>query len=112
MRQFTDSCINESRVIAIREKVQLKEDASVPAESAYVSVRMMDGAVFTEHVLHMRGSVQRPLSDTDLEAKFRENVSWGASHVEVDRLIDALWSCEQTDDVGQLMKLTAPDVSL
>jgi hypothetical protein len=60
----------------------------------------------------MRGSVQRPLSDTDLEAKFRENVSWGASHVEVDRLIDALWSCEQTDDVGQLMKLTAPDVSL
>ena len=112
MRQFTDSCVNELRVIALREKVILKEDATVPAESAYVSVRMLDGAVFTEHVLHMRGSTQRPLSDADLEAKFRDNVSRGASHVEVDRLIDALWSCEHTDDVGQLMKLTAPVVSL
>ena len=112
MLQFTDSCVNESRVIAIREKVQLNEDTSVPAESAYVSVRMMDGAVLTEHVPHMRGSAQRPLSDSDLEAKFRENVSRGASHVGVNRLIDALWSCEQTDDVGQIMKLTTPEVSL
>ena len=106
VRQFTDACVNEPAVLALRGKVALEEDATVPVESAYVSVRMQSGEVYTEHVLHMRGSVARPMSDADLEAKFRDNAEIGASQVEPDRLIDAIWACERSDDVGQLMRMT------
>ena len=105
-RQFTDACVNEPAVLALRGKVALEEDAAVPVESAYVRVRMQSGEVYTEHVPHMRGSVARPMSDADLEAKFRDNAEIGASRVEPDRLIDAIWACERIDDVGQLMRMT------
>ena len=107
LRQFSDACVNDPAVIALREKVVLKEDSAISVESACVSVRMQGGVVHSEHLLHMRGSAQRPMTDADLEAKFRDNVISGGSQVDPDSLIDAIWACELSDDIGKILKLTA-----
>jgi hypothetical protein len=108
--QFSDSCVNDPAVITLRDKVVLNEDAAVSVGSAFVTVHMNSGVVHTEHLLHMRGSAQRPMSDADLEGKFRDNVISGGSLVDAERLIDAIWACEICDDIGEIMKLTASSV--
>ena len=112
VRQFSDACVNDHAVLALRGRVALEDDATLSFESAYVSVHMQSGEVYAGHVPHPRGSVARPMSDADLEAKFRDNAAIGASQIEPGRLIAAIWACERSDDMGQLMRMTGSPAAL
>lgn len=58
------------------------------------------------HVHHARGSLERPLSDAEIETKARELAALGESGIEIAPIIDGVWAMERSDDVGQIMKLT------
>jgi hypothetical protein len=50
----------------------------------------------------------RPLSDRELEAKFRDLAAYGAPGLEVGRVIAALWTIDQTNSAGDVMKMALP----
>jgi 2-methylcitrate dehydratase PrpD len=106
--QYTDACVNDPAVLALRGKVAAEDDASIPADAAVVSVRTATGELLTAHVAHARGSIARPLSDRELEAKLRELAAYGAPSIETDRLIAALWAIEQTNSVAEVMRIAVP----
>ena len=46
-------------------------DTNMHEDAAHVAIRLKDGRTLEKHVEHAIGSLARPMSDADLEAKFR-----------------------------------------
>jgi 2-methylcitrate dehydratase PrpD len=57
-------------VVALRRKVEASADAAVDEAAADVTAVLDDGRRVHLHVEHAIGSLQRPLSDAQLDAKF------------------------------------------
>src|SRR5882672_9145425 len=68
--EFSDAVATRKDVVALRAKVVATVDRAIDEASADVTAILKDGRrihVFVEHAI---GSLERPLSDADLEAKF------------------------------------------
>ena len=77
------------------------------AELALITLHFRDGRAVCNHLETARGSLGAPLSDTDLERKFRTLCAWGGSGCDLQPLIDAVWSLQDQDDAGAMMLLAA-----
>lgn len=102
------AAIGDPQIVAFRNRVSAVADDAVPIEAAIVAVRTKDGRILTAHVKHARGSLERPLSDADIEAKARGLALLGGTGVDIGPVVDAVWAMERSGDVGQIMKLTLP----
>jgi 2-methylcitrate dehydratase PrpD len=102
--------IDDPEVAAFRGKVRVRVDDALPIEAAIVTVLIKGGQSFTAHVKHACGSLERPLSDIEIEKKARQLAILGGTNVDIDPLIDAVWAIDNNDDAGQIMKLTVPKV--
>jgi len=107
VKEYSDACVNDPAVLSLRSKVAAEDDASIPADAAVVSLRTTSGDLLSAHIAHARGSVARPLSDAELEAKLRELAGYGAPGVDAERLIEVVWALDKTNNVAEVMKLSA-----
>ena len=69
LAQYEDALVVAEDVVALRARVRLEPDAKMPRASARVSARLTDGTTVEETVLNARGSLERPLTDAELNAK-------------------------------------------
>jgi 2-methylcitrate dehydratase PrpD len=69
LAQYDDALVIAPDVAALRARVRLEPDAQMPRASARVSVRLTDGRTIEETTTHARGSLERPLTDAELNAK-------------------------------------------
>jgi len=106
LEQFEDRCVADPAVRALRAKVRVEEDESVPVEAALVTLRLDDGGSFTEHVRHGRGTPGRPMSEEELDAKVAELAAFGAPEVDAPGLIGAIRAIEGEADVARIVRLT------
>jgi 2-methylcitrate dehydratase PrpD len=103
--QFTDACVRDPRVLALRGKVAVERDDAFSTISADVDIVTADGVIHKLSQPAARGSDVNPLSDTDLEAKLRTAAAgWNPRH-DIAPLIAAIWSLDQSADVSELASL-------
>jgi 2-methylcitrate dehydratase PrpD len=108
LAQFTDECVRDPRVLALRGKVSVERDASFSTVAAAVEIATADGKVHKLEQKAARGSDGNPMSDKDLEEKLRRVAAgWNPSH-DVTPLIDAVWALDQSADVSNLVGMTVP----
>jgi 2-methylcitrate dehydratase PrpD len=107
LAQYTDQCVAEPAVLDFRRNVAIEEDANIPVETAFVSIQAMDGSRFECHVTKSRGTMARPMSDAELETKFRDLAQYGAPTVDPERLIAAVWAIEKQHDVARTIGMAA-----
>jgi len=107
LAQYTDASAREPAVIAFGEKVEIQDDPAVPVEAAIVTLRTTDGRTLTHEIRHALGSLGRPMSDGEIEAKVRDLAAFGGSGCEIDQLIEAAWGLERRDDAAAVVRLTA-----
>ena len=69
LAQYEDATVVGDDVTALRARVRLEPDSAMPRASARVSVRLTDGTTLEEFVQNARGSLERPLTDLELNAK-------------------------------------------
>jgi 2-methylcitrate dehydratase PrpD len=97
---FEDDAVRDESVRAVAAKVGYVTDPDHPYPRSYtghVKVTLDDGQVIEERQPHLRGGVAEPLSDAEIEAKFRANArhgGWDNSRADraiawVERLFDA-----------------------
>jgi 2-methylcitrate dehydratase PrpD len=68
--EYSDEVVNAPEVMALRARVEAIVDPSVPEDAADVQVETNDGRSVHVHVEHAIGSLERPMSDAQLRAKF------------------------------------------
>jgi 2-methylcitrate dehydratase PrpD len=108
LAQFDDRCVADPAVRALRAKVRVEVDESVPVEAALVTLRLDDGKSFTEHVRHGRGTPGRPMSEAELDAKFLELAAFGAPDVDAAGLITRIRAIEEEAEIAGILHLTVP----
>lgn len=70
LTQARQACIDGPAIRAVRDSVQLQGDASLGRDEAFVQLWLEDGTTLQAHVPHARGSLARPMTDAELDAKF------------------------------------------
>jgi 2-methylcitrate dehydratase PrpD len=108
IKQYWTDRVTDRQVIALRDKVTFEPDPSLPVGPIRMTLRTTDGALHEANVDHWRGSLERPLSDDDLERKLAELAAIGAPHCDTRRLADMLWRIEDIDDVNEIVAATTP----
>jgi len=108
LAQYADECVGEPEVLDLRWKVTVEEDASIPVETAFVTVQTKDGRRLERHVTEARGTMARPMTDAELETKFRSLVEYAAPTLNAGQLIAAIWGIDDQQDVAEIVKMTVP----
>ena len=106
--QFTDACVGDPRVRALRGKVEVLRDEAFSTIAAAVEITTADGVVHRLSQSATRGSDINPMSDRDLEAKLRASAAAWNPKADVKPLIDAVWALDDSDDVSRLASLAVP----
>jgi 2-methylcitrate dehydratase PrpD len=107
--QFTDACVNDPRVKALRRKVEVLRDETFSTIAAAVEITGADGGVYHLSQTAARGSDANPMSDENLEQKLRTAAASWNPKADVAPLIDAVWSLDKSEDVSRLASLAVPD---
>jgi 2-methylcitrate dehydratase PrpD len=106
--QFTDACVRDARVLALRGKVEVERDNAFSTIAAAVEITTVDGTVHKLSQAAARGSDVNPMSDHDLEQKLRTAAAgWDPRH-DATPLIAAIWALDVSKDVAALAKLAVP----
>ena len=105
---YSDACVRDPQVIALRDKVGATVDKSVHEDAAHIAIKLKDGRTLDKHVEHAIGSLARPMSDADLEAKFRKFAKGILSATETDALVKLCWTIEKLKDAGEMARAAVP----
>jgi 2-methylcitrate dehydratase PrpD len=106
--QFSDAVVRDAKVIGVRDRVSIEASARVRKLEAHVKLRLRNGTVLEKHVEHALGTVERPMSDRDLEDKFRSLADGVLSAAEASRVIGLCWRVAELEDAGELARATVP----
>jgi 2-methylcitrate dehydratase PrpD len=106
--EFEDAVVTRPDVVALRRKVQATVDDSIDEAAADVTAVLTDGRRVHVRVDHAIGSLQRPLSDAQLDAKFAQLVEPVLGAARVKDIGQACWKLGSMPDVRELVKLCRP----
>jgi 2-methylcitrate dehydratase PrpD len=105
--EYAVSYVADPEVVALRDKVIATADAAIREDEADVVIEFADGKTLHHHVDYVVGSTHRPMSDADIEAKFRRLAAPVLPPVAVDQLIAACWGINDSNDAAGLARLAA-----
>jgi 2-methylcitrate dehydratase PrpD len=108
VEQFSEACVNDPRIVALRGKVAVLRDESFPTIAAAVEITTADGKLHKRAQRAARGSDANPMTDNDLEAKLRDAAARAIPHNDVAALINAIWTVDECADIASLASLTVP----
>lgn len=106
--EFADALVTRDDMVALRRKVVATVDDSIDEASADVTAVLLDGRrvhVFVEHAI---GSLQNPMSDSQLEAKFQDLSDPVLGAGQTSELINACWALGQAANVAAVVALATP----
>ena len=95
-------------MVALRRKVVATVDDAIDEASADVTAVLKDGRrvhVFVEHAI---GSLQNPMTDTNLEAKFHGLSDPILGAAQTSGLISACWAIGKAGSVAEVVALAVP----
>ncbi len=113
LEQFTDDVVNRPDVQALLARVDFgvhseAEAAGFDKMTTIVEVELDDGTIVKGSADFGKGSPVNPMSDAELEQKFRECAAWGGlERTQAQRVIDLVWKIERLENVGELARLLA-----
>jgi len=68
--QLHQQCIDNAEVVNLRTSIEAAGDPTLQRDEAIAEVTLGNGMVLRAHVAHARGSIERPMTDAELDAKF------------------------------------------
>ena len=107
--QYSDDRVRDPGVVALRDKVQAEVDPALHEDAARVVVVLADGRRLEKHVEHAIGSLARPMSDADLERKFRGLATPILGEARAGALIERLWQVDGAPRAADFVALAVPD---
>jgi 2-methylcitrate dehydratase PrpD len=107
-KEFSDDAVSDPEVIALRERVVATPDDRGREDEVFARVTLAGGRSLEKHVDHAVGSLQRPMTDENLETKFRGQAEGILSASEIERLLSLLWSVATLEDAGEIARAAVP----
>jgi 2-methylcitrate dehydratase PrpD len=106
-KQFSDRAVRDPVVVALRGRVVPTVDPAVKPEQVDMTVALTDGRRLTKHVEKAIGSVEVPMTDKALEAKFADLAEGILPPAQARKLMDLCWSVEKLPAAADLARAGA-----
>ena len=105
--QYTDRKLANAAVRRLMGLTRIETDPKLPrGVSCHTTITMASGEAYVSQVDFPKGSVQNPMSDDELRAKFESLSVPVVGRARAARIADTVAAIEKCPDVGQLMRLT------
>jgi 2-methylcitrate dehydratase PrpD len=105
--EYSDAAINDPTVLALRRRITVYPDAQVRTDEVFMTLTTTDGRRLEKHVEHAVGGLGRPLTNTELDDKYRLLTKGILPASQADRLLAMAWRLESSSDASQLVRLGA-----
>jgi 2-methylcitrate dehydratase PrpD len=109
LQEYTDAAVNDPAVKAVRERATAVGDPALTEDQARIEVEMADGTVLTRLVEASIGNLARPLSDRQLDAKFRDQAVLALPASRVEDVLASCWRLDALSNVGDFVASTIPE---
>ncbi|NGM87846.1 MmgE/PrpD family protein [Parapusillimonas sp. SGNA-6] len=101
--EYADDIVNREDVVATRRKVVATVDDRIDEAAVEATATLKNGTTLHVRVDHAIGSLQRPMSDADLVAKFGDMSDPVLGVDKTRRLVDLCWALAGAGDVRSLV---------
>ncbi|HET9834487.1 MAG TPA: hypothetical protein VFP91_22340, partial [Vicinamibacterales bacterium] len=108
IQEYTDAAVNDPAVKRVRERATAVGDAAITEDQSRIEVDMIDGRRLSRFVEASIGNLARPLSDRQLDTKFRDQAVLALPAAQVEDVLAACWRVDVLDDVGAFVASTIP----
>jgi 2-methylcitrate dehydratase PrpD len=112
LQEYTDEAVNDPQVKRVREHTTAVGDATVTEDQAHIEVELESGQTISRFVEASLGNLRRPMTDRQLDQKFRDQAVLALPADQVEALIALCWRIDELDDVGELIKAAVPATAL
>lgn len=107
LAQFTDAKLKDPQLNDLMGRMHVSLDAGLPrGVSCRMTMTLRNGTQLVSQVDYPKGSIQNPMSDAELRAKFESLATPVVGAAQVERIAARIDTLEQCADVGELMALT------
>lgn len=101
--EFTDETVNHPDIRRVRELVEAFGDAVIAEDAVAIEVVLTDGRRISKGVEHAIGNLARPMTDIELEEKFRDQAARVLPMAQVNEVIGLCWKIDKLEDVRRLV---------
>jgi 2-methylcitrate dehydratase len=110
--QFTESRFTDSVLIELVSKIKVHRDAELNKRYPRgipnrLTLTLNDGRVLVREVEFPRGHAENPMSDAEVEQKFRLMVEPRYGKEKADRILAACWELEKLKHASELVRLVS-----
>jgi 2-methylcitrate dehydratase PrpD len=110
LREYTDEAVGDPDVKAVRERATREaDDPTVTEDGVHVELELTDGRVLEKRLTASLGNLQRPLTDDQLSAKFRDQATLAVTAEQAELALELSWRVDDLADVAELVDATVPD---
>ena len=102
VQQFSDRAAQDTTVVALRQRVTTTIDPALKEDQVRITITTTDGARFEKFVEHAVGSLQQPMSDAALEAKFAGLADGVLTSDRIRRVMELCWNIDQLPEASAL----------
>jgi 2-methylcitrate dehydratase PrpD len=106
--EFSNEIVAWPDVVALRQRVTAEVDPALEEDAADVTIFCRDGRTLNIFVAHALGSLERPMSDADLERKFHGLVDPVLGEERAGALIERCAEVSGSVDLASLTALARP----
>jgi 2-methylcitrate dehydratase len=108
--QFAPERFSDAKLLDLVAKVKVHRDAALSARYPRgipnrLTVTLKDGRKLVREVEFPRGHAQNPMSDSEVEHKFRTLVEPRYGKERADRMLKACWELEKLQSASELLRL-------
>jgi 2-methylcitrate dehydratase PrpD len=109
LREYTDEAVNDPDVKAVRERTTREaDDPSVTEDGVHVELELTGGRMLRKRLEGSLGNLKRPLTDEQLDAKFREQATLVLDEGAAERALALCRRVDELPDAAELVDATIP----
>lgn len=114
-KSFDEDAIRDPRIWELLPKIKVVADPEIDGlfpklKRARVTISTKDGLVDTHQTDYAKGAPEDPLSDDELEAKFKANLEGHVTPERMDQILRATWDLENEVSVANYVSLLEADM--
>ncbi|MHB8354502.1 MAG: MmgE/PrpD family protein, partial [Burkholderiales bacterium] len=107
-KQYSDRAVRDPKTVALRDRVSTTVDPSILPEQVDMTITLKDGRKLHKFITHAIGSLEMPMTDQQLEAKFSDLAEGILTPLQTRLLMSDCWQVAQLSDASLIAKAAVP----
>ncbi|HTM30171.1 MAG TPA: MmgE/PrpD family protein [Vicinamibacterales bacterium] len=101
-KQFSDALVRDPVVVALRDRVTATVTPGIGEAQVKAAITLKDGRRLEQSIEQVVGSVERPMSDADLDRKFLDLADGAIAVPQARKLLDLCRNIDRLPKAGEL----------